>query len=67
MNECSFFLATSALDLLFTTDGVANVGKGLEVDQTVDLVARREFTLDALLVFEHAFFQVPGHTRVERF
>ena len=66
VNECSFFLATSALDLLFTTDGVANVGKGLEADQTVDIIIFcSEATHGFLAVLLHALFEVVGYAGVE--
>ena len=64
-DQKDFFLAAPAFELLFAGEGVANVGKGLEVDEFGRIVLRAEAGEELLFVLRDAGFEVAGDAGVE--
>jgi hypothetical protein len=64
-DQKDFFLAAPAFELLFAGEGVANVGKGLEVDEFGRIVLRAEAGEAFLFVLRDSGFEVAGDAGVE--
>ena len=65
LDQKDFFLTAPAFELLFTGDGVANVGEGLEINEFGRVVLRAEAGEELLFVLRDAGFEIAGDAGVE--
>src|SRR5450631_2990073 len=65
-NEVELLFAPPAFELLFPSDGRANVFVAFKVEQAIAAVVRSETFQRALLVLQDARIQVAGDANVER-